>query len=167
MKKQKDERIIAEINKIYKIGFMILTVGILIDLFLQFTGVHEDGDGIGFSFRLIEFGTFMLAQIVCAVLMARKGMMDDNKYAEAEVFPKKHYMGVSLIAGAATGIVFAIMLVISNPFVQTMQQKLLVGGSVSVFMFFLTATMIYAVYYIIFQVAKKRREKMYESDDEK
>lgn len=165
-KKQKDERIIAETNKIYKIGFHILTIGILIDLFLQFTNVSATEHSIGFSFRVIEFGAFMAAQIVCVALMARKGMMDNNKYAEAEIFPKKYYLRVSLIAGVATGLAFSALVMFFNPYqLESMQQKFLVGGLLFAFLLCLTAISIYVTYYIIFRLAKKRRAKIYESQD--
>ena len=83
-KKPKDERVVAETNRIYKAGYMILTFGILVDLYLQFSSVN----GSGFSVRPVELGIFMLAQIACLVMMVRKGLADDNRYAEADVFPK-------------------------------------------------------------------------------
>ena len=77
-KKPKDERVVAETNRIYKAGYMILTFGILVDLYLQFSSVN----GSGFSVRPVELGIFMLAQIACLVMMVRKGLADDNRYAE-------------------------------------------------------------------------------------
>ncbi|MBS5704038.1 MAG: hypothetical protein KHW93_09450, partial [Butyricicoccus pullicaecorum] len=72
-KKPKDERVVAETNRIYKAGYMILTFGILVDLYLQFSSVN----GSGFSVRPVELGIFMLAQIACLVMMVRKGLADD------------------------------------------------------------------------------------------
>ena len=41
--KAKDERVVAEINRIYKIGFYFLTFGILLDVVLQAVGIRLEG----------------------------------------------------------------------------------------------------------------------------
>ena len=84
IRKAKDERVVAEINRIYKVGFYFLTAGILADLVLQALGISVQNETIGGAVNLVEFAVVMLAQLFCLVLMARKGMMDDNAFAEAE-----------------------------------------------------------------------------------
>ena len=56
-KKTKDERVVAETNRIYKVGYLILSFGIVFDLYLQLAGA-KDGQ---FSLRMVEFGVLMLA----------------------------------------------------------------------------------------------------------
>ena len=83
--KAKDERVVAEINHIYKIGFHVLSFGILVDIILQAVGIRFEGTTMGdSSINLLEFAVVMLSWILCTVLMGRKGMMDDNAYAEAD-----------------------------------------------------------------------------------
>ena len=84
IRKAKDERVVAEINRIYKVGFYFLTAGILADLVLQALGISVQNETIGGAVNLVEFAVVMLAQLFCLVLMARKGMMDDNAFAEAD-----------------------------------------------------------------------------------
>ncbi len=91
IRKAKDERVVAEINRIYKVGFYFLTAGILADLVLQALGISVQNETIGGAVNLVEFAVVMLAQLFCLVLMARKGMMDDNAFAEADCYPWKHY----------------------------------------------------------------------------
>ena len=95
-RKAKDERVVAEVNRVYKIGFYVLTFGILADLVLQMSGFDMQVDVLRganpTSFNLLEFAILMLAQLVCIALMARKGLMDDNAYAEADRYPWKHYL---------------------------------------------------------------------------
>ena len=38
-----------------------------------------------------------------ACLMARKGLMDDNAYAEADRYPWKHYLVQGVLAGVGRG----------------------------------------------------------------
>ena len=47
IRKAKDERVVAEINRIYKIGFFFLTFGILLDMVLQAVGVRLQGTTMG------------------------------------------------------------------------------------------------------------------------
>ena len=75
IRKAKDERVVAEINRIYKVGFYFLTAGILADLVLQALGISVQNETIGGAVNLVEFAVVMLAQLFCLVLMARKGMM--------------------------------------------------------------------------------------------
>ena len=93
--KTKDERVVAEINRIYKIGFFFLTFGILLDVVLQAIGIRLEGTTMGdSSINLLEFGILLAAQLVILLMMNRKGLMDDNAYAEADRYPWKHYLGV-------------------------------------------------------------------------
>ena len=91
--KSKDERVVAEINRIYKIGFFFLTFGILLDVVLQAIGVRLEGTTMGdSSINLLEFGILLAAQLITLLMMNRKGLMDDNAYAEADRYPWKHYL---------------------------------------------------------------------------
>ncbi|MDO5142531.1 MAG: hypothetical protein Q4D31_05875 [Eubacteriales bacterium] len=102
-RKMKDERVRAEMDRIYRIGFFVMTAGILLDLLLKMAGFRFSVDMWAgerqSDLDLIEFAVLMLAQIVCIVLMNRKGMMDDNAYAEAERFPWKHYVLQGVLEG--------------------------------------------------------------------
>ena len=69
-KKMVDERVTLEVNRIYKVGYIILTVGIALDTLLQ----AWSGRMGEISLRPIELGTFLLAQIVCLVMMIRGGL---------------------------------------------------------------------------------------------
>ena len=105
IRKAKDERVVAEINRIYKVGFYFLTAGILADLVLQALGISVQNETIGGAVNLVEFAVVMLAQLFCLVLMARKGMMDDNAFAEADCYPWKHY----LVQGALASVVVCVL----------------------------------------------------------
>lgn len=109
IRKAKDERVVAEINRIYKVGFYFLTAGILADLVLQALGISVQNETIGGAVNLVEFAVVMLAQLFCLVLMARKGMMDDNAFAEADCYPWKHYLVQGALGGVAASVVVCVL----------------------------------------------------------
>ena len=109
IRKAKDERVVAEINRIYKVGFYFLTAGILADLVLQVLGISVQNETIGGAVNLVEFAVVMLAQLFCIVLMARKGMMDDNAFAEAVCYPWKHYLVQGALGGVAASVVVCVL----------------------------------------------------------
>ena len=152
----KDERIRAEINHIYRIGYMILTFGIALDIILQIVESVPDGSTF---FRPVEFTVFMAANFICLFLMIRKGLGDDNRYAEAEHFHHAHYLRIAILAALASALVIGGLIAWRCaalgtdilPFI-----ALISGG----FIFLCTAPAIYGLNYIVFRLAKRRREKM-------
>lgn len=167
-RKQKDERVQAELNAIYRTGYMVMTVGILLDLFLQFTGVDVRlfAGEIG-NARPIEFLAFVGANILCVILMLRKGIGDDSsRYAETDRFPHLHYLGISALCSLAAAVVFGGMLAYGwryDP--ETMPIAVtFAGGS----LFVICTLVIYLTQYACFVVAKKRRAEIAGSleDDE-
>ena len=163
-KKTKDERVVAETNRIYKVGYLILSFGIGFDLYLQLAGA-KDGQ---FSLRMVEFGVLMLAQFVCLVLMVRKGLAEDSRYAEADVFPKKHYALLGLGAGAAASVVFLVLRMLAFPHWEFGAKAfVIVMGVTFLSMTLCIAVCIYALQYFVFRMARRRRAKMQEDDDMK
>ena len=113
--KAKDERVVAEINRIYKIGFHLLSFGILADILLQAIGVRLEGSTVvDSSINLIEFAVLMLAWAVSLFLMSRKGLMDDNAFAEADRFPLKIYLAQGVLAGSVAAIVVSAVQFVSG-----------------------------------------------------
>lgn len=108
-KKQKDERVVAETNRIYKVGYLIFNIGILFDLYLQLA------DGGGSAVRPVEWVVLLAANLICLTMMVRKGMADDDRYAETDVFPKKHYALVSLGAGVGAAVLFIALKMLMHP----------------------------------------------------
>lgn len=161
-----DERVKQEVDRIYKVGYYILTFGITIDLLLQ----AIDNTGGAGQFRWVEFGVFMLAQIACILLQWRKGLMDDNAFAEADHFPVGHYLFVSLAAGAVAGIVLTVLRV--RQFVPAGSGSSVLFGMSAGFFFSAcipTALAIMLIYFISFRMARRRRrqtERALEEDED-
>ena len=92
----KDERLETENAKIYKLGFMLLSFGMLTLLVYQIMAqqvawVH---DGAGEAFRLfanpvdaVMYAWLFIVMTVCAVLQTRKGYVDTNRFGQTEHIP--------------------------------------------------------------------------------
>ena len=161
-KKQKDERVVAETNRIYKVGYLIFNIGILFDLYLQLA------DGGGSAMRPVEWVVLLAANLICLTMMVRKGMADDDRYAETDVFPKKHYALVSLGAGVGAAVLFIALKMLMHPQWGEFgaQTLALVLGITFVSMVLTISVSIYALQYLVFRMARRRRDQMNREDDE-
>ena len=91
----KDERLEAENAKIYKLGFMLLSFGMLTLLVYQIMAqqvawVHDDTDE---AFRLfanpvdaVMYAWLFIVMLICAVLQTRKGYVDGLQWAVLSEF---------------------------------------------------------------------------------
>lgn len=171
IRKAKDERVVAEINRIYKIGFFFLTFGILLDVVLQAVGVRLEGTTMGdSSINLLEFGILMAAQLITLLMMNRKGLMDDNAYAEADRYPWKHYLVQGLLAGAGAAAVVCIIQFFSGAAWASMSVPyiLLAFASQLIFMVPAVTILLLLITWVSFRYARERRRKTEQAigDDE-
>ena len=142
--KAKDERVVAEINRIYKIGFYFLTFGILLDAVL------------------------MLAWAVSLFLMSRKGLMDDNAFAEADRFPLKIYLAQGVLAGSVAAIVVSAVQFVSGAAWVSMgvPYMLLAFAAQLLFMVPTVTVLVLLITYATFCYAKRRRARAQAQMDE-
>lgn len=157
-RKPVDERVAGEMNRIYKIGYLILTVGMVLDLYGKM--IVGMGRFEAYDFKSIfllygwEFIVFLGAQAVCLVLQVRRGLSDDDQYAGAEVFPLAHYLKVSLLAGLSAGVVAGGLLL------YRFGTKLWIIALFSLVMIALCCALaILALQYAVFRMAKTRRAR--------
>lgn len=111
----KDERVEAESNRVYKLGFVMLSFGVLVYLYYDWSlkqamwmrDVLANGTGrMEFTTAdLFLCGWFALTMIVGMVLLVRKGFGDDNRFAEVEQFPIGHYALTSIAFTVAVDVV--------------------------------------------------------------
>lgn len=159
-KKQKDERVVAEMNRIYRIGYMILSAGMAVDIYLKvFIGLPAQLESqmtrLDMAVFLgLEFVVFMAAQILCLVLMVRKGISDDDQYAETDTFAAKHYVKVSLLVGLLTGLVAGGFSLYSLGL-----ELWILALAVFLGTFLFCAAGIVALQYAVFHMARSRRRK--------
>ena len=114
----KDERLEAESAKIYKIGFVLLSFGMLMIFFYQFIArqvawVHSDASemphGFATPFEAAMYLWLVLVMLICAGLQTRKGYVDTNRFGQTEHLPVGYFLLLSGLSGAAFALVIAAM----------------------------------------------------------
>ncbi|MDO4271187.1 MAG: hypothetical protein Q4C72_09745 [Eubacteriales bacterium] len=158
-KKPADERVVAERNKTYKIGFYVFTIGILADILWS---TVRDG-----SFQLFEWVVFMAAQIVCVALNVRKGIADEGAGPEAETFPLKRVLALSCLVGAATGVFACVVYARQGEWNALPPLQIAFAAfATCLVMFLLTTSILLALQAVIFAAAKARSKRMMGGSDE-
>ena len=116
--RSEDERLEAENAKIYKLGFMLLSFGMLMLLVYQIMAqqvawVH---DGANESFRLFTnpvdaamYAWLFIVMVICAAMQARKGYVETNRFGQTEHIPVGYFLLISGITGIASALVIAAM----------------------------------------------------------
>lgn len=114
----KDERLETENAKIYKLGFMLLSFGMLTLLVYQImtqqvAWVHDGADE---TFRLfsnpvdaVMYAWLFIVMLICAVLQTRKGYVDTNRFGQTERIPVGYFLLISSITGIASTLAIAAM----------------------------------------------------------
>lgn len=103
----KDERLEAESAKIYKIGFVLLSFGMLMIFFYQFIArqvawVHSDASemphGFATPFEAAMYLWLVLVMLICAGLQTRKGYVDTNRFGQTEHLPVGYFLLSAVLA---------------------------------------------------------------------
>lgn len=114
----KDERLEAESAKIYKLGFMLLSFGMLALLVYQIMAqqvawVHDGDNG---AFHLFAspvdaamYAWLFIVMLVCAVLQTRKGYVDTNRFGQTDRLPASYFLLVAGLTGVASALAIAAM----------------------------------------------------------
>lgn len=104
----KDERLEAENAKICKIGFMLLSFGMLMILFYeiiarQVAWVHSDASEMPHLFatpaEAAMYAWLVIVMLICVVLQTRKGYVDTNRFGQTEHLPVGYFLLVCGISG--------------------------------------------------------------------
>lgn len=166
---QRDERIVAEMNKIYKGGFLSLSLGLIIYLYYvmmrQQIALFNDIDSVLY----LDFGEtflyswFMVTMIVCAIAPIRKGFVDDGRYAEADYFPTGYFALISLGAGLGAGVLAMLMRALAEwELLGAAQVNWLVDSLIGISIAISVFVVCFVVFYGAFLSARRRRRKMNE-----
>lgn len=159
-KKPKDERVVAEANRIYKIGYLILIFGLAVDLYakLYFDPAREIVQPNGlmgmFLYVGLEVIVILASTITCLVLMVRKGISDDDQYAEAETFAFGHYLKIALLASLVAGLVGGGFILYSLG-----REMWIVPLFTAVSLFVFCTIGIVVLQYVVFRMARTRRHR--------
>lgn len=166
----KDERLEAENAKIYKIGFMLLSFGMLMILFYeilarQVAWVHSDASEMPHLFatpaEAAMYAWLVIVMLICVVLQTRKGYVETNRFGQTEHLPVGYFLLVCGISGVTSTFVIAAMRCIAEvqivPFESVYWAANLATGAVCGTMIFIAT---FAALCASFFSAKKRRTKL-------
>ena len=163
---EKDEREYAEMNRIYKTGFLMLTGSLCVYLYYslmlaQVRSVVTDAMVIDGS-TLFILALLLITCLVCAVIQVRKGIVDEHvRFSDAETFPSGYFGLISSLTGVAVVLLYMLCCDVAEAQVLGMDQvhwlvNLAMGVGTGIFTSFLA----YLVFYCIFRAAKSRQKKL-------
>ena len=159
-----DERIMGEANRIYKAGFLMLSVGFIVDLYYQ-TALAQvrsvvEGAPIEFGFDPFLCGWFLVTMILCSIAMSRKGFVATGRFAETEEFPVGYFALLSGAAGLATGILGTLVRALAEFQVAGPQSIMwLVDGFIGASLLVMVFVLCFGAFYVSFLGAKRARKK--------
>lgn len=167
----KDERVEAESNRIYKVGFIMLSFGLVAYLYcgsalkqaMFMRDMLATGSG---SIELTAgdlflYGWILLTMVVCAVLQCRKGFVDNNRFAEVETFPARYYALTSCFVSVGLGVLAPAIRVLAEFQIRgaegIMWRDAAIQGIVIAIAMFLALML---VYWAAFKTAQSRRKQL-------
>lgn len=162
-KKVVDERIVQEVGRVYRVAYYLFNIGLLLDLFLKLSSNSIPVGLDGFRYVGLEAAVVVLVNIAVLAILWRKGLMDDEtKYAESDKFPWKHYLMESVACGVGVGLLSCLARGLSGQMFSPLAYVFLFCSTVLCIILFAML-----VTYLSFRVAKRRRARMYDEDEEK
>lgn len=167
----KDERVEAESNRVYKLGFIMLSFGVLVYMYYDWSlkqavymrDVLANGTGrIELTTAdLFLYGWFALTMIIGMVLLIRKGFGDDNRFAEVEKFPTGYYALVSVAFVVGVDVLATAIRILAE--FQVLGAEGIMWSSVafgSVFALVAGIPLFLLGYWISFSTAQSRRKQL-------
>ena len=166
MKKRKiwkatdDERVLSESGRIYRIGFWVLSAGILLDVLIKLALYLPGSRQTWGLFPLVGMEGIVLAGalVLCALLAAGRGILTLGADPEAERFPARHYALVSLGLGLGLSVAGLALRAIFYPHWEFDAGALvLVFGLIILFVTGVTFLVCFGTLYLMFRIARWRR----------
>jgi hypothetical protein len=166
--KNRDERLVTEMNKIYTLGYFILSFGILLDIYYGLSRLQVAFENKLFTnvfdyISPVEFIVLMLAQIICLIVQTKRGIVTTNRFVDTDRFPAGYYLVVAGIAAIGAGLAAMLLRILAET--QMLGAANITGeswlfaeilGLVIVIGVFLST---FIAFYATFKIAKKREKK--------
>lgn len=163
----RDERIVAETNKIYKKGFLALAFGLLVfftydTMRSQVAFVNGLSDTVEVSLSLmILYAWLFVVVLACALASTLKGFVDDGRFAETDYFPAGYFALWSFCAALGSGFAVALLRALAEFELVGASGIMWAADAVLGFSFsILIFLACYANFYLAFRAAKRRRETL-------
>jgi hypothetical protein len=166
--KNRDERLIAEVNKIYAIAYFILSFGILFDFYYGLSRMQIALENGLFTHAFdyvspIGLIVFMLAQTVGAVLMTKRGVINTNRFVNTDRFPVGYHLIVSGAAAIGAGLAAMLLRILAEAqvfgFADITRESWMVGGNIGLSLAITIFLGLFILFYLTFKIAKRRERK--------
>lgn len=173
-----DERIESEMNRIYKVGFLMLSFGWLVLLYYkmllnQVMAIEEiETAGVTTTtfnfFDIMWWGWLLLTCVVLAVMQVRGGFVSTGRFGETETFPAGYFALISAFAGAGVLVGVTVLRVLANIQVTGAADGIiwLAGAMQGGFTGAVVFILCWGTFYLTFRAAKKRRIQLDRELDE-
>ena len=166
----KDERLEAEIAKVYKIGFYLLSFGMLMILFYeilarQVAWVHSSSSEMphlfATPFEAAMYAWLVIVMLICVVLQTRKGYVDTNRFGQTEHLPVGYFLLLCGISGVTSALVIAAMRCIAEAQIVPLESVLWAANLVTGALYgLIIAIVTFATLCAVYFSAKKCRAKI-------
>lgn len=166
----KDERLEAENAKVYKIGFYLLSFGMLMILFYeilarQVAWVHSSSSEMphlfATPFEAAMYVWLVIVMLICVVLQMRKGYVDTNRFGQTEHLPVGYFLLLCGISGVTSALVIAAMRCIAEAQIVPLESVFWAANlATGVFCGLTIAIVTFATLCTVYFSAKRRRAKI-------
>lgn len=166
----KDERLEAENAKIYKIGFVLLSFGMLMILFYQTIArqvawVHSNAIEMPHLFvtpvEAALYAWLVIVMLICAVLQTRKGYVGTNRFGQTEHLPVGYFLLVCGISGVTSALVIAVMRCVAEAQIVPLESVFWVANlATGAYFGLVVAVVTFATLCAAYFSAKRRRAKI-------
>ena len=166
----KDERLEAENAKVYKIGFYLLSFGMLMILFYeilarQVAWVHSSSSEMphlfATPFEAAMYAWLVIVMLICVVLQTRKGYVDTNRFGQTEHLPVGYFLLLCGISGVTSALVIAAMRCIAEAQIVPLESVLWAANLVTGALYgLIIAIVTFATLCAVYFSAKKCRAKI-------
>lgn len=166
----KDERLEAENAKVYKIGFYLLSFGMLMILFYeilarQVAWVHSSSSEMphlfATPFEAAMYAWLVIVMLICVVLQTRKGYVDTNRFGQTEHLPAGYFLLICGISGVTSALTIAAMRCIAEAQIVPFESVLWAANfATGVSCGLMIAVVTFATLCTVYFSAKRRRAKI-------
>lgn len=160
--KPKDERIISEYGRLYRICFYILYGGILLDVILKFN-FYSFSETTTQTIQLFITEIILLISVFYITLfsLAKKGILFFFENVEPTKFPRKKYILLSVSVSATLALSLWTLRIIMDPtWIYGWLSGLLFLSAIYLITFTLSFIFLYLSFYLSYRVAKKNYAKI-------
>jgi hypothetical protein len=166
--KNRDERLVAEMNKVYALGYFMLSFGICLDIYYGLSRAQiafvRDLSVNAFDYvSPVELIVLLLAQIVCLIVQTKRGLTTTNRFVDTNHFPAGYYLILSGMAAIGGGLAAILLRILAEA--QMLGATRITGESwltAGIFGISLTIGVFLAVFilsYVAFKIAKRQEKK--------